>query len=208
VPSSSNRRRVEIPTFMYERIQAIAAAEPRTLTSVITELLHWGIEHYHPVWVESRDLDRFNERARHALDRARAEAVSLQHDYVGTEHVLAGLAEEEGGVAADVLRSLGVTPDRVRRAIEQHFGRGSEPVTEILGFTARVRVVLGLALEEAEQMGGGPARTEHILLAMVRYGGGLGPDLLDEIGVLADVRRETLERLGRPLHEPGGRRKD
>lgn len=208
MPSSSNRRRVEIPTFMYERIQAIAAAEPQTLTSVITELLHWGIENYHPVWVESRDLGRFNERAQRALDRARAEAVRLQHDYVGTEHVLVGLAEEEGGVAADVLRSLGVTPNLVHRVIEQRVGRGSDPVTETLGFTARVRVVLGLALEEAETMGGGPARTEHVLLALVRYGGGLGPDILDEIGVLADVRRETLERLGRPLHEPGGRRKD
>ena len=57
-------------------------------------------------------------------------------------------------------------------------------------------------------MGGAPVRTEHILLAMIRYGGGLGPDILDEFGVLADVRRDTLKRLGRPLHESSGQRND
>jgi len=201
VPSSSNRRRVEIPVFMHDRVQAIARAEQRPLTSVITELLRWGMEHYHPTWVESRDLERFNSRAQRVLDQARKHATELHQDYVGTEHVLMALAEDKGGVAGAVLRSLGVTRDRIREGIEHEYGRSTEPVAEALGFTARVRVVLGLALKEAERMGGGPARTEHMLLALVRYGGGLGPDILDEIGVLAEVRPALQDRLGRSSDE-------
>ncbi|MBV9280340.1 MAG: hypothetical protein JOZ41_09700 [Chloroflexi bacterium] len=198
MPSSSNRRRVEIPSFMYDRVHRVAVAEGRTVAGVITELLHRGIERYHPTWVESRDLGQFNPRSRRVLDRARQEATDLRQDYVGTEHLLLGLIGEEGGIAADVLADLGVTPQAVRAAIERCFGRGAEPVADTLGFTARARVVLGLAIEEVDRMGGGPVRTEHILLALVRYGGGLGVEVLDEVGVLGRVRGAILQRLGQP----------
>jgi len=89
-----------------------------------------------------------------------------------------------------------VTLDQVRAAIENKIGRGDEPVQGEIDYVPRVRKVLSLAMAEAERQGSGYVRTEHILLGIVRDGGGVGADILDTFGVLGKVREQVFELLG------------
>jgi len=196
VPSSKDRRRLEVPSYLHERLLEIAETEDRTVASVLGELLFMGLSTYEPAFVPSKHLARFNERARRVLDAAREEAHAFNHNYLGTEHLLLGLLREDEGVAARVLTTLGVTLETVRRAVEGRIGRGDAPATQELDYVPRARRVLGLALDEARGMGF--VRTEHILLAIVREGGGIAADILDSFGVLGVVREATLTRLGQP----------
>jgi ATP-dependent Clp protease ATP-binding subunit ClpA len=196
VPSSKDRQRVEIPIHIYDQLARIAATEDRTVTSVLYQLLFQALQSYEPTWIPSKHLSRFNERAQRVLTLAREEALSFNHQFIGTEHLLLGLLGEEEGLAALALRDLGVTLDRVRAAVVEKIGRGDQPVEEEIDYVPRARKVLALALDEAERQGSGYVRTEHILLGLVRDGGGVGADILDTIGVLGRVRAQVRELLG------------
>jgi ATP-dependent Clp protease ATP-binding subunit ClpC len=135
---------------------------------------------------------------------AQEEARLLNHNYIGTEHLLLGLIHEGEGVAAKVLEQLGVEPDRVRADVERRIGHGgSEPVGAI-PFTPRAKTALEMALREALQMGHNYIGTEHILLGLVREGEGVAVLVLTELGVELDtLRRTTLDLLsGVPTTEP------
>ena len=127
---------------------------------------------------------------------AREEALSFNHQYIGTEHLLVGLLREQEGLAALALEKLGVALDPVRAAVEKKMGRGDQPVHEEIDYVPRARKVLSLALDEAERQGSAYVRTEHILLGMVRDGGGVAADILDTFGVLGKVRAQVFELLG------------
>ena len=196
MPSSKDRQRVEVPTYLYEQLAQIAQTEDRTITSVLNQLLFQALQSYQPTWVPSKHLSRFNGHAQHVLDFAHEEALSFNHQYIGTEHLLLGLLREQQGLAALALEKLGVALDPVRAAVEEKIGRGDHPVQEEIDYVPRARKVLSLALDEVKRQGGGYVRTEHILLGLVREGGGVGADILDTFGVLGKVRAQVFELLG------------
>jgi ATP-dependent Clp protease ATP-binding subunit ClpA len=196
MPSSKDRRAVEVPVYMYEQLAQIAQTEDRTITSVAHQLLFTALSTYRPAWIPSQHLNRLNEHAQHVLVLAREEARSFNHAYIGTEHLLLGVLREPEGVAALALGKLGVALDPVRAAVDEKIGRGDQPVQEDIDYVPRARQVLSLALDEAERKGSGYVRTEHILLGLVRDGGGVGADILDSFGVLGKVRAQVFELLG------------
>ena len=196
MPSSKDRQRIEIPVHFYEQLAQIAETEDRTITSVLNQLLFQALQGYQPTWIPSKHLSRFNSHAQHVLSLAREEALFFNHQYIGTEHLLAGLLREQEGLAALALEKLGVALDPVRAAVEEKIGRGSQPVQEEIDYVPRARKVLSLALDEAERQGSAYVRTEHILLGIVRDGGGVGADILDTFGVLGKVRAQVFELLG------------
>lgn len=196
MPSSKDRQRIEIPVHFYEQLAQIAQTEDRTITSVLNQLLFQALQSYQPTWIPSKHLSRFNVHAQQVLSLAREEALSFNHNYIGTEHLLLGLLREQEGLAALALEKLGVAPGPVRAAVEKKIGRGDQPVQEEIDYVPRVRKVLSLALDEAERQGSGYVRTEHILLGIVRDGGGIGADILDTFGVLGKVRAQVFELLG------------
>ncbi|PZW28482.1 ClpA/ClpB-like protein [Thermosporothrix hazakensis] len=196
MPSSKDRQRVEIPVYLYEQLARIAETEDRTITSVLNQLLFQALQSYQPTWIPGKHLSRFNEHARHVLSLAREEALTFNHDFIGTEHLLLGVLREQKGIAALALEKLGVTPDAVRAAVEAKIGRGDEPVQEDIDYVPRARKVLSLAMDEAERQGSAYVRTEHILLGIVREGGGVAADILDTFGVLGKVREQISRLLG------------
>jgi ATP-dependent Clp protease ATP-binding subunit ClpA len=196
MPSSKDRQRIEVPVYLYEQLTKIAETEDRTITSVIHQLLFQALQSYQPTWIPGKHLSRFNGHARHVLTLAREEALSFNHQFIGTEHLLAGLLREQGGLAALALEKLGVALDPVRAAIEEKIGRGDQSVQEEIDYVPRARKVLSLALDEAERQGSTYVRTEHILLGIVREGGGVAADILDTFGVLGKVRAQVFELLG------------
>ena len=179
MPSSKDRHAVEVPLYVYEQLAQIAQTEDRTIASVVHQLLFTALSTYQPTWIPSKHLSRLNEHARAVLVLAREEALSFNHQFIGTEHLLLGLLREQEGVAAVALAKLGVALDPVRAAVEKKIGRGDQPVQEEIDYVPRARKVLSLALDEAERQGSTYVRTEHILLGIVRDGGGVGADILD-----------------------------
>src|SRR4051794_40943490 len=131
-------------------------------------------------------FERFTERARMVVVRAQEEARLLGHEYIGTEHLLLGLLRVEEGLAARVLNDLGVTLDDARADVERVVARGSVEVDGQLPFTPRSRKVLDLALREALSLGHRYIGTEHILLALVREGEGVAPQVLARRGASAE----------------------
>ena len=195
MPSSKDRRRLEVPSYLHQRLVEIAETEDRTVASILGELLFLGLEGYEPSFVPAKHLSKFSARALAALEGAEEEARSFNHNYIGTEHLLLGLLRGEGGVASQVLTGLGVTLEGARQAVEARVGRGDVPSPADIDYVPRARKVLGLSLDEAR--GADSVRTEHILLAIVREGGGVAAGILDDAGVLGTVREATLSRLGR-----------
>lgn len=196
MPSSKDRRRIEVPVYIYDQLAQIAKTEDRTITSIAWELLSKGLFSYQPLWIPGKHLERFNERAKQALAFAQEEARSFFHNYIGTEHLLLGLLRERESLAAQALAKLGVTIEQVRAGVEQKIGRGDEPVQGEIDYVPRVRKVLSLAMAEAERQGSGYVRTEHILLGIVRDGGGVGADILDTLGMMGKVREQVFALLG------------
>ena len=196
MPSSKDRQRIEIPVYFYEQLAQIAKTEDRTITSVLNQLLFQALQGYQPTWKPSKHLSRFNERAQSVLSLAREEALSFNHPFIGTEHLLLGLLREQEGLAALALAKLGVALDPVRAAVEKKIGSGDQSVEEEIDYVPRARKVLSLALDEAERQGSAYVRTEHILLGIVRDGGGVAADILDTLGVLGKVRAQVFELLG------------
>jgi ATP-dependent Clp protease ATP-binding subunit ClpC len=137
-------------------------------------------------------FDRFTKRARRVLTLAQEEAQRLNHNYIGTEHLLLGLVREENGVAVRVLRDLGVDPRQIRERVERTVGRGQRAMYGKLSLTPRTKRVIELAVDEARRLGHHYIGTEHLLLGLVRAGEGVAVDVLKGLGVGLDkVRSQT-----------------
>jgi len=143
-------------------------------------------------------FDRFTDRAKKVMTLARQEATRFNHEYIGTEHILLGLVQEGSGVAATVLRNLGVDLDKIRQEVENMVKQG--PPTTTMGqlpFTPRAKKVLELSMEEASSLGHNYVGTEHLLLGLIRENEGIAAQVLMNLGVkLESVREEVLEFLG------------
>src|SRR5512141_2731426 len=142
----------------------------------------------------SDKLDKFSKRARRVLTFAQEEAVRLNHNYIGTEHLLLGLIREDEGLAAKVLRDLGVEQARVRQVVEEIVGRGQSAATARLSLTPRTRRVIELAVDEARRMGHHYIGTEHLLLGLVREGDGIAVNVLKSLNVSPDKVRSQLSK--------------
>ena len=143
-------------------------------------------------------FDRFTDRAKKVMNLARQEAQRFNHEYLGTEHVLLGLVQEGSGVAANVLKNMGVDLTRIRAEVEKLVKSGPSMVTMgQLPFTPRAKKVLELSMEEAHNLGHNYIGTEHLLLGLIKENEGIAAKVLTNIGVkLEDVREEVLESLG------------
>ncbi len=137
-------------------------------------------------------FERFTDRARRVVVLAQEEARMLNHDYIGTEHILLGLSFEGSGVAAQALELLGITPEAVRQQVEEITGRGHQaPRGGHLPFTPQAKKVLQLALRETMQLGHSYIGTEHILLGLIRDGEGPAVQVLVRLD--ADLNRVRLQ---------------
>ena len=141
-------------------------------------------------------FERFSERARRVVVLAQEEARMLNHNYIGTEHILLGLIHEGDGGAARSLESLGISLDAVRQQVEEIIGRGQQAPSEHIPFTPRAKKVLELSLREALQLGHGYIGTEHILLGLLREGDGVAAQVLVTLGADLDrVLRQVIQLL-------------
>jgi hypothetical protein len=139
-------------------------------------------------------FERFTDRARRVVVLAQEEARLLNHNYIGTEHILLGLIHEGKGVAATALESMGVSLAAVRSQVEEIIGEGQAPPTGHLPFTPRAKKVLELSLREAIQIGHKYIGTEHILLGLIREGEGVAAQVLLKLGAdLNRVRQQVIE---------------
>ena len=143
-------------------------------------------------------FDRFTDRARKVMGLAKAEAQRLNHEYIGTEHILLGLVQEGSGVAANVLKNMNIDLKRIRTEIEKIVKGSPTMVTQgNLPFTPRAKKVLELAVEEASTLGHNYIGTEHLLLGLIKENEGIAARVLLNLGVkLEEVRDEVLEFLG------------
>ena len=161
-------------------------------------------------------FDRFTDRAKKVMNLARQEAQRFNHEYLGTEHVLLGLVQEGSGVAANVLKNMGIDLSKIRMEVEKIVKTGPSMVTMgQLPFTPRAKKVLELSMEEAGNLGHNYIGTEHLLLGLIKENEGIAAQVLLNLGVkLEDVREEVLDFLGAdtgdddddegPISEEGG----
>ena len=148
-------------------------------------------------------FEKFSERARRVLSLAQEEAQRLNHNYIGTEHILLGLAREEDGLAAKVLTSLGVGLGKVRQAVEDVVGRGEKASTSEIGLTPRAKRVIELTIDEARSLGHNYIGTEHLLLGLLSEGKGVAASVLDSFGItLEQARAETTRLLTQGMARP------
>jgi ATP-dependent Clp protease ATP-binding subunit ClpC len=140
-------------------------------------------------------FERFTDRARLVVVRAQEEARRLDHDYVGTEHVLLGLVHDGSGVAARVLESLGIGLETVRQRVEEAAGRGGQPSPGSIPFTPRAMGIKDLAEQESSALGHHYVGTEHILLGLIREGDGVAARVLSGLGADLDRAREQVIRI-------------
>jgi len=141
-------------------------------------------------------MERFTDRARRVVVLAQEEARRLNHNYIGTEHILLGLIHEGEGVAARALESLGISLDAVRQQVEEIIGRGQQAPPGHIPFTPRAKKVLELSLREALQLGHDYVGTEHILLGLIREGDGVAAQVLVKLGAdLNRVRQQVIQLL-------------
>ncbi len=147
--------------------------------------------------------ERFTVRARHVVTAAQEEARRLDHDFVGTEHILLGLLREGEGIAARALQSLGITLPVARQQVEEIIGWGEQTPTGHIPFTPRAKKVLELSLREAMRLDHLYVGTEHILLGLLREGDGVAVNVLAKLGVGGDQIRHAVTGL---LSGPSGLR--
>jgi ATP-dependent Clp protease ATP-binding subunit ClpC len=141
-------------------------------------------------------FERFTDRARRMIVFAQEEARLLNHNYIGTEHILLGLIHEGEGVAAKTLESLGISLQAVRSEVEEIIGRGQRAPSGHIPFTPRAKKVLELSLREALQLGHNYIGTEHILLGLIREGEGVAAQVLVKLGAdQARVRQQVIRLL-------------
>jgi ATP-dependent Clp protease ATP-binding subunit ClpC len=155
-------------------------------------------------------FERFTDRARRVVVLAQEEARMLNHNYIGTEHILLGLIHEGEGVAAKALDSLSINLDAVRQQVEEIIGQGQAAPTGHIPFTPRAKKVLELSLREALQLGHNYIGTEHILLGLIREGEGVAAQVLQKLGADLNRVRQTVIQLlsgytaGKGETTPGG----
>ncbi len=150
-------------------------------------------------------FERFTEKAIKVIMLAQEEARRLGHNFVGTEQILLGLIGEGTGVAAKVLKSMGVNLKDARVEVEKIIGRGSGFVAVEIPFTPRAKRVLELSLEEARQLGHNYIGTEHLLLGLIREGEGVAARVLENLGVdLSKVRTQVIRMLGETAEVAAG----
>ncbi|MFV8396017.1 ATP-dependent Clp protease ATP-binding subunit [Corynebacterium hindlerae] len=157
-------------------------------------------------------FERFTDRARRVIVLAQDEARMLNHNYIGTEHILLGLISEGEGVAAKALESMGINLEDVRREVEEIIGHGTTPPTGHIPFTPRAKKVLELSLREGLQMGHKYIGTEFLLLGLIREGEGVAAQVLVKLGAdLPRVRQQVIQLLsgyegegGNPDDSSGG----
>ncbi|NKY50241.1 ATP-dependent Clp protease ATP-binding subunit [Nocardia vermiculata] len=156
-------------------------------------------------------FERFTDRARRVVVLAQEEARMLNHNYIGTEHILLGLIHEGEGVAAKSLESLGISLEGVRSQVEEIIGQGQQAPSGHIPFTPRAKKVLELSLREALQLGHNYIGTEHILLGLIREGEGVAAQVLVKLGAdLNRVRQQVIQLLsgyqgGKETVESGAR---
>jgi ATP-dependent Clp protease ATP-binding subunit ClpC len=156
-------------------------------------------------------FERFTDRARRVVVLAQEEARLLNHNYIGTEHILLGLIHEGEGVAAKALESLGISLEAVRQQVEEIIGQGGSSPSGHIPFTPRAKKVLELSLREALQLGHNYIGTEHILLGLIREGEGVAAQVLVKLGAdLSRVRQQVIQLLSgyQGSGGPGGREKE
>jgi ATP-dependent Clp protease ATP-binding subunit ClpC len=142
-------------------------------------------------------FERFTDRARRVVVLAQEEARMLDHNYIGTEHILLGLIHEGEGVAAKALESLGISLEAVRQQVEEIIGRGQQAASGHIPFTPRAKKVLELSLREALQLSHNYIGTEHILLGLIREGDGVAAQVLVRLGAdLNRVRQQVIQLVG------------
>jgi ATP-dependent Clp protease ATP-binding subunit ClpC len=157
-------------------------------------------------------FEQFTDRARRVVVLAQEEARLLNHDYIGTEHLLLGLIHEGEGVAALALESLGMRLEAVRSQVEEVIGQGQSAPVGHIPFTPRAKKVLELSSREALQLGHNYIGTEHILLGLIREGEGVAAQVLVKLGAdLPRVRQQVIQLLrgyvgGRGAAEQAGAR--
>jgi ATP-dependent Clp protease ATP-binding subunit ClpC len=141
-------------------------------------------------------FERFTDRARRVVVEAQNEARTLNHDYIGTEHILLGLIREGHGLGAKALESLGISLDTVRQEVQEIIGQGQHAPSGHIPFTPQAKNVLELALSESKALGHDYIGTEHILLGLIREGDGVAAQVLVKLG--ADqirVRQQVIQLL-------------
>jgi GNAT superfamily N-acetyltransferase len=137
---------------------------------------------------------RFTDRARRVVVLAQEEARTLNHNYIGTEHILLGLIRESDGVGAKALESLGISLQAVRAQVEELIGRGQHTPSGHIPFTPRAKKVLELSLRESVQLGHDYIGTEHILLGLIREGDGVAAQVLVQLGADRNrVRQQVIQ---------------
>ena len=141
-------------------------------------------------------FERFTDRARRVVVLAQEEAKQLNHNYIGTEHILLGLIREGDGIAAKALAELSISIDNVREQVQEIIGQGQTAPTGHIPFTPRAKKVLELSLREALQLGHNYIGTEHILLGLIREGEGVAAQVLVKLGAdLTRVRQTVIQLL-------------
>ncbi|MEC1178083.1 ATP-dependent Clp protease ATP-binding subunit [Metasolibacillus meyeri] len=151
-------------------------------------------------------FNRFTQRAQKVLQLAQEEAIRLNHDAIGTEHILLGLVREGGGIAAKALEAIGVSPQTIEEGIEELVGKGTEKVGLTVSYTPRAKKVIELSVDESRKLGHSYIGTEHILLALIREGEGIAARVLANADVsLNKARQQVLLLLGsNDTAQPGG----
>jgi ATP-dependent Clp protease ATP-binding subunit ClpC len=143
-------------------------------------------------------FERFSESARKVLTRAQGEAQRLGHNYIDTEHLLLGLAQQESGVASKVLSNLGISQSKVQSAVEFLVGKGQKSsTTDEVGLAPRAKKVIEFAIDEARHFNASYIGAEHILLGLLRENEGIAYDVLENLGVTLDKARDEVNRVSR-----------
>jgi ATP-dependent Clp protease ATP-binding subunit ClpC len=149
-------------------------------------------------------FERFTDRARRVVVLAQEEARMLDHNYIGTEHILLGLVHEGEGVAAKAMAAMEISLEAVRQQVEEIIGRGQQAPSGHIPFTPRAKKVLELSLRESLQLGHDYIGTEHILLGLLREGEGVAAQVLVRLGAdLNRVRQQVLNLLAGGQGEAG-----
>jgi len=140
---------------------------------------------------------RFTERAQQVLVLAQEEAKRLNHNFIGTEHLLLGLVREGSGIAARALQSMAVDLNRVRQEVERITPKGEKVIQQGVSYTPRAKRVVELAIEESQNLGHNYVGTEHLMLGLVREGEGIAAQVLSNLGIdLKRARKEVIQLLG------------
>ena len=141
-------------------------------------------------------FDRFDERARQVFAVAKAEATLFRHNYIGSEHLLLGVASEENGEIADALAAMHISVDAVRRAVEEIVGQGDANPSDAITLSPHAKMLVDLANEESRRLGHPRVSTQHILLAILRERRLGAAKILELLGVSLDELRSRVEQSG------------